>query len=149
MDTGLRLRILENKLRLAAFLRHGIVRVHSDRSVGIPVGGHADPEHSIVRPVNHDLRPGQNQDGAKRYRARMQFYGGEDPATGSAAGCAIGYLVGHGLTPEGERIHLRQGIEIGRPSDIFVSAKREVNGITDVRVGGSTVLVARGQLLVA
>src|SRR6516165_1049538 len=31
------------------------------------------------------------------WRARMQFYGGEDPATGSAAGCAIGYLVRHGL----------------------------------------------------
>jgi len=28
------------------------------------------------------------------WRARMQFYGGEDPATGSAAGCAISYLVG-------------------------------------------------------
>ncbi len=30
----------------------------------------------------------QNQ-GLAQYRARMQFYGGEDPATGSAAGCAI------------------------------------------------------------
>jgi trans-2,3-dihydro-3-hydroxyanthranilate isomerase len=80
------------------------------------------------------------------WRARMQFYGGEDPATGSAAGCAISYLVGRGLVPEGERIHVRQGMEIGRPSDIFLSARREKSRVTDVRVGGSTVLVAAGQL---
>jgi trans-2,3-dihydro-3-hydroxyanthranilate isomerase len=77
----------------------------------------------------------------------MQFHGGEDPATGSAAGCAISYLVGHGLVPGGERIHLRQGIEIERPSDIFLSARRQNSSVTDVRVGGSTVLVAKGQLL--
>jgi trans-2,3-dihydro-3-hydroxyanthranilate isomerase len=33
------------------------------------------------------------------WRARMQFYNGEDPATGSAAGCAISYLVRHMLVP--------------------------------------------------
>lgn len=76
----------------------------------------------------------------------MQFYGGEDPATGSAAGCAISYLVGRGLVAGGERIHLRQGIEIGRPSDIFLSARRDQAKVTDVRVGGSTVLVATGKL---
>jgi trans-2,3-dihydro-3-hydroxyanthranilate isomerase len=90
--------------------------------------------------------PDQDENGAKCWRARMQFYGGEDPATGSAAGCAISYLVGRSLVPESERIHVRQGIEIGRPSDIFLSARRENARVTDVRVGGSTVLVARGQL---
>ena len=94
------------------------------------------------------LAPSANQSekGAKCYRARMQFYGGEDPATGSAAGCAISYLVGHGMAPQGEKIHLQQGIEIGRPSDIFVSARRESARVRDVRVGGSTVPVAKGQL---
>jgi trans-2,3-dihydro-3-hydroxyanthranilate isomerase len=81
-----------------------------------------------------------------RYRARMQFYGGEDPATGSAAGCAISYLVARERVPSGERIHLRQGIEIGRASDLFLSAKRDSARVTDVRVGGRTVLVAKGQL---
>ncbi len=90
--------------------------------------------------------PDQDENGTKCWRARMQFYGGEDPATGSAAGCAISYLVGRNLVPEGERIHVRQGIEIGRPSDLFLSARREKAKVTDVRVGGSTVLVARGQL---
>jgi trans-2,3-dihydro-3-hydroxyanthranilate isomerase len=95
----------------------------------------------------------ENESGMK-YRARMQFYGGEDPATGSAAGCAISYLVARGAVSSGVRVHLRQGVEIGRPSDLFLSAKmvgtkdgaRFASGVTDVRVAGSTVLVAKGQL---
>ena len=93
--------------------------------------------------------PDPSENGTKLWRARMQFYGGEDPATGSAAGCAISYLVGRELVPAGERIHLCQGIEIGRPSDIFLSARRENSTVTDVRVGGSTVLVAKGKLLLS
>jgi trans-2,3-dihydro-3-hydroxyanthranilate isomerase len=87
------------------------------------------------------------------WRARMQFYGGEDPGTGSAAGCAISYLVHRGAVPSGVRVHLRQGVEMGRPSELYLSAKME-GGLTqhrtakvsDVRVGGSTVLVAKGRL---
>jgi trans-2,3-dihydro-3-hydroxyanthranilate isomerase len=88
------------------------------------------------------------------WRARMQFYGGEDPATGSAAGCAIGYLVGRGAVAPGERIILRQGVEIGRPSDLYLSATIKNGGnemhlprATDVRVAGSTVLVAKGRII--
>jgi trans-2,3-dihydro-3-hydroxyanthranilate isomerase len=76
----------------------------------------------------------------------MQFNGGEDPATGSAAGCAISYLVRRGIAPSGTQIHVRQGVEIGRPSDLYLSAKAQDAKVTDVRVGGSTVLVAKGQL---
>jgi len=83
---------------------------------------------------------------ATKYRARMQFYGGEDPATGSAAGCAISYLVARGAVPSDKRVYVRQGMEIGRPSDLFLSAKKDVSRVTDVRVAGSTVLVAKGQL---
>jgi trans-2,3-dihydro-3-hydroxyanthranilate isomerase len=89
--------------------------------------------------------PDQKENGTK-YRARMQFYGGEDPATGSAAGCAISYLVARGAVPSGVRVHVRQGVEIRRPSDLFLSAKRESARVKEVRVGGSTVLVAKGQL---
>lgn len=81
-----------------------------------------------------------------QWRARMQFYGGEDPATGSAAGCAISYLVGRGAVPSGERVHLKQGVEIGRSSDLFLSAQRDGTRVTDVRVGGSTVPVAGGHI---
>jgi len=93
------------------------------------------------------VAPDQNQRQKKtEYRARMQFYGGEDPATGSAAGCAIAYLVARGAVPSGVRVHLRQGMEMGRPSNLFLSAKRESARVSDVRVAGSTVLVAKGQL---
>jgi trans-2,3-dihydro-3-hydroxyanthranilate isomerase len=80
------------------------------------------------------------------WRARMQFYGGEDPATGSAAGCAIAYLVRHGLVAAGKQIHVQQGVEIGRESDLFLSAASQSARVTDVRVAGSTVVVAKGQL---
>jgi trans-2,3-dihydro-3-hydroxyanthranilate isomerase len=80
------------------------------------------------------------------FRARMQFNGGEDPATGSAAGCAISYLVARGIVPSQQRIHVRQGVEMGRPSDLFLRAKLDTGKVTKVGVGGSTVLVATGRL---
>jgi trans-2,3-dihydro-3-hydroxyanthranilate isomerase len=86
-------------------------------------------------------------DGAEAaWRARMQFYGGEDPATGSAAGCAISYLVARKAVASGVQIHVKQGIEIGRPSDLFLSAKLISAKVTDIRVGGSTVSVAMGHI---
>jgi trans-2,3-dihydro-3-hydroxyanthranilate isomerase len=91
------------------------------------------------------LAPALDEDGVK-FRARMQFYGAEDPATGSAAGCAIAYLVARGAVPSATRIHVRQGVEMGRPSDLFLSAKKDSAKVSDVRVAGSTVLVAKGQL---
>ncbi len=89
------------------------------------------------------------------WRARMQFHGGEDPATGSAAGCAISYLVAHGAVSSEQRVHLRQGVEMGRPSDLFLSARLVSSAgsgsagggsvVCDVRVAGSVMLVARGE----
>jgi trans-2,3-dihydro-3-hydroxyanthranilate isomerase len=79
------------------------------------------------------------------WRARMQFYNGEDPATGSAAGCAIAYLVAHEIVPSETVVHLRQGIEIARPSDIFARAKLANGKVSEVCVSGSTVCVAKGQ----
>ena len=46
----------------------------------------------------------------------------------------------------GQRIHVRQGVEIGRTSDLYLSARIESARVTDVRVAGSTVLVAKGKL---
>lgn len=89
--------------------------------------------------------PDQSENGTK-YRARMQFYGGEDPATGSAAGCAISYLVARGAVASDARVHVLQGVEIGRPSHLFLTARMENSRVGDVRVAGSTVLVAKGQL---
>jgi trans-2,3-dihydro-3-hydroxyanthranilate isomerase len=83
---------------------------------------------------------------APAWRARMQFNGSEDPATGSAAGCAISYLVKRGVVPSGERIHLRQGVEINRTSDLYLSAHITSARVTEVHVAGSTVLGSKGRL---
>jgi trans-2,3-dihydro-3-hydroxyanthranilate isomerase len=79
------------------------------------------------------------------WHARMQFYGGEDPATGSASGCAISYLVRHGLAASGQPIVLEQGIEMRRPSRIHVSATLHDDIVTKVFVGGRTIPVACGR----
>jgi len=93
------------------------------------------------------LAPNPDQsEKATKWRARMQFYGGEDPATGSAAGCAIAYLAARGAVQSNCRVHVQQGVEIGRPSQLFLTARNENSRVTDVRVGGSTVLVANGRL---
>jgi trans-2,3-dihydro-3-hydroxyanthranilate isomerase len=84
-------------------------------------------------------------DPAARARARMIFYNGEDPATGSAAGPAAAWMAHHGLIPSGERVMIEQGVEMGRRSHLYVSAVRTAAGATEVRVGGHTVEVARGE----
>jgi trans-2,3-dihydro-3-hydroxyanthranilate isomerase len=77
-------------------------------------------------------------------RARMFFYGGEDPATGSAAGCAISWMARHGWATSDEQIIIHQGAEARRPSEIFVCASVANKTVTDVRVGGYAVEVLRG-----
>jgi trans-2,3-dihydro-3-hydroxyanthranilate isomerase len=77
-------------------------------------------------------------------RARMFFYGGEDPATGSAAGCAVSWIVRHGLAKSDEQILIHQGVEARRPSEMFVRATCDGEKVTNVRVGGYAAEVLRG-----
>ena len=72
----------------------------------------------------------------------------EDPATGSAAGPLGAYLAVHGVLPlERESFVIEQGIEMGRPSRIWVEVARDAAGMpTTIRVGGSTVPVIRGTI---
>ncbi len=79
--------------------------------------------------------------------ARMIFYGGEDPATGSAAGCCAAWMVAHGVARPGERVLIEQGLEVRRPSRIYVRADAGGAGVTNVRVGGHMVEIARGELV--
>ncbi len=79
------------------------------------------------------------------WRARMMFYGREDPATGSAAGPAIAWLLRHGRAQSGETILLEQGIEMKRPSRLTLSAQINAGEITEVFVGGRTIPVATGR----
>jgi trans-2,3-dihydro-3-hydroxyanthranilate isomerase len=85
-------------------------------------------------------------DPAARLHARMLFYNGEDPATGSAAGTAAAWMVAHGVAQPDERVLIEQGIEMQRPSRIFVRAARRDNRIVNVRVGGNEIEVLRGEV---
>jgi trans-2,3-dihydro-3-hydroxyanthranilate isomerase len=86
-------------------------------------------------------------DPSARLHARMFFYNGEDPATGSAAGCAAAWMAAHGVAKSGERVLIEQGIEMGRPSRIFVRADKDGNRVVNVRVGGNAVEVLRGEVV--
>ncbi|MBS1820505.1 MAG: PhzF family phenazine biosynthesis protein [Acidobacteria bacterium] len=85
------------------------------------------------------------QRGGAGWHARMQFYNGEDPATGSAAGPAIAWLVKHGAAASGERTVIEQGVEMRRPSRLYVSATLSGSKVSDVFVGGRTIPVAMGR----
>jgi trans-2,3-dihydro-3-hydroxyanthranilate isomerase len=86
----------------------------------------------------------EEREGRLEVRARMFFYGGEDPATGSAAGCAVSWMVRHGVAKSDEQIVIYQGVEARRPSEIFVRATRDGERVTNVRVGGYAAEVLRG-----
>jgi trans-2,3-dihydro-3-hydroxyanthranilate isomerase len=81
-----------------------------------------------------------------RLHARMIFYNGEDPATGSAAGCAAAWMAAHGVAKPDERVLIEQGIEMKRPSRIFVRAGKKDNRVVNVRVGGNAVEIMRGEV---
>ena len=93
-------------------------------------------------------------DPAARLHARMIFYNGEDPATGSAAGCAAAWMVAHGVAQPDERVLIEQGVEMSRPSRIFVRASLPQsapnhghdNRVVNVRVGGNAIEVMRGEV---
>jgi trans-2,3-dihydro-3-hydroxyanthranilate isomerase len=70
----------------------------------------------------------------------------EDPATGSAAGPLAVHLARHGRIEFGQEIEISQGAEINRPSTLFARADGEGDRIDAVEVGGSAVIVARGEL---
>ena len=78
--------------------------------------------------------------------ARMVFYGGDDPATGSAAGPAAAWLVRNGLAGSGSPIEIEQGLEIHRPSRISTRAELVDGSVKGVRVGGFFAPVLRGEL---
>jgi trans-2,3-dihydro-3-hydroxyanthranilate isomerase len=64
----------------------------------------------------------------------------EDPATGSAAGPLAVHLTRHGAVEPGGEIRISQGAEIARPSTLHARADD-----SRVEVGGSAVIVARGE----
>jgi trans-2,3-dihydro-3-hydroxyanthranilate isomerase len=69
----------------------------------------------------------------------------EDPATGSAAGPLALHLARHGEIAFGEEIEISQGAEVGRPSTLYARAEGSAERVEKVEVGGSAVIVARGE----
>jgi trans-2,3-dihydro-3-hydroxyanthranilate isomerase len=76
---------------------------------------------------------------------RMFWEGGEDPATGSAAGPLACHLARHGKIGWGDEIVVSQGGFIGRPSTLYARADGGAGLIDRVEVGGQAVTVARGE----
>ena len=69
----------------------------------------------------------------------------EDPATGSAAGPLACHLVRHGLVEPDVEITISQGEQVGRPSELTAIVRGTPAAIEQVVVGGSAVVVARGE----
>lgn len=87
-------------------------------------------------------------DSFTRWHCRMYapaFGIAEDPATGSAAAAFAGVVGAHAVT----EVTIDQGVEMGRPSKLFVTIGRDSAGrVTEVRVGGDAVVVGGGRLRV-
>jgi trans-2,3-dihydro-3-hydroxyanthranilate isomerase len=69
----------------------------------------------------------------------------EDPATGSAAGSLSGYLVHHGAI-ETNRFTIEQGDFMNRPSRIFADVAGEKGNVERVKIGGNSVVLAKGEI---
>jgi trans-2,3-dihydro-3-hydroxyanthranilate isomerase len=83
-----------------------------------------------------------------RIKTRMfaPYHGvNEDPATGSAAGPLAVHLLRHGWASSGDELVIEQGAEIRRPSRLHAVAIGTPEEIERVDVGGSAVVVARGE----
>lgn len=86
------------------------------------------------------------------YRARMFAPGAgipEDPATGSASAILAAQLLASGALDEGEtRVALRQGVEMGRPSRVGMTALVRDGSLCEVRISGRAVQVAQGRIAI-
>jgi trans-2,3-dihydro-3-hydroxyanthranilate isomerase len=78
-------------------------------------------------------------------RARAIYDVGEDPATGSAAGCTSAWMVKYGVAQPDETVLILQGVEAKRPSKLFVRSSKTGIGVSNVRVGGHAVQIMEGE----
>lgn len=71
----------------------------------------------------------------------------EDPATGSAATALAGLLATRAGADGLHRWRVEQGHDLGRPSAMDIEAEREAGIVTAMRVGGYSVLMGQGSLV--
>ena len=92
--------------------------------------------------------PGEGCD----FQARMFSPGAgipEDPATGSATAILAAQLHAAGRVPPGTtRVTLRQGVEMGRRSDLVLTIDAEAAGPTAIRIRGAAVEIGAGHIRV-
>ena len=86
--------------------------------------------------------------GEPEIESRLLGANSEDPATGSAVGCAAAFLIQNGIRKPDERIAVKQGRFVNRPSILYVRAGIKGGKATNVRVGGYVVDVMRGRFTV-
>jgi trans-2,3-dihydro-3-hydroxyanthranilate isomerase len=147
----------ERELLAALDLDHSELPVEAYRNgpVHAYVALSSDEAVAALRP---DLRALEALDGAlgvncfagsgDRYKTRMfgpSLGVPEDPATGSAAGPLAVHLIRHGRISFGQQISIQQGAEIGRPSVLHARVEGAEGRVDRVLVGGSAVIVARGE----
>ena len=84
------------------------------------------------------------------YRARMFSPTAgipEDPATGSASAILAAQLLANGALADGiTRLDLHQGVEMGRPSTLWLTIEAAGGALTRVRIAGSAVRIGEGRL---
>ncbi len=90
------------------------------------------------------------REGERKWRTRMfapTIGIPEDPATGSAAAAFAGTLMAFETPGEGETQHvLRQGVEMGRPSEIVLTLDVEGGTLASATIGGAAVIVSQGEI---
>ena len=124
-------------------MRHVYVCLRSEDEVAA-----LDPDLAALAKYPPDRGVSCFAGGGTRWKTRMFAPAGgvpEDPATGSAAGPLAVHLARHGRIAWGEEIEISQGAEIGRPSTLYARADGTVDRLERVEVGGSAVIVARGE----
>lgn len=124
-------------------LRHVFVAFESEAAVAA-----LEPDMTALARLPDVLGVNCFAGAGTQWKTRMFAPGGgvpEDPATGSAAGPLACHLVRHGRIEPGTEIELSQGAEVGRPSRLYARADGSPEEIVNVEVGGSAVVVARGE----
>jgi trans-2,3-dihydro-3-hydroxyanthranilate isomerase len=136
--------VRESGLPVEAY-RHGPRHVYVELASEAEVAGLWPDQRALAQlPIYVNTFAGRGQ--AWKTRIFAPYHGvPEDPATGSAAGPLAVHLARHGRIGFGEEIEIRQGEEIGRPSRLYARAEGSADKVERVLVGGSAVIVARGE----
>ena len=124
-------------------MRHVYVALESEQAVS-----RVEPDLARIALRGGDFGVSCFAGSGTRWKTRMFAPGGgvpEDPATGSAAGPLAVHLARHGLIAFGEEIEITQGVELDRPSTLYARVDGTREHLERVEVGGSAVIVARGE----